>query len=201
MEIFKGNGDISKNAYLNWNTNLNDTSHNLYMLANDFKNASIVMMNVVLEDNVDKKADSLIMPILFCINQSIEIYLKAVIFLANQLDNKNEKITTSHDIKSLYNTLKGKIEKKGKTKGLEKHFSVMNAYINELYSYIKKPTDNKPKMDFARYPVDTDGKAHFYIESEDNVIVNVKALYDNFNKISASLECIYNLYMEERRNQ
>lgn len=198
MNIFESNGDICKNAYLNWNTQQCDTAHNFYVLANDFEEAAKTMLKAVIADNNDKKADTLIMPIFYCIDQSIEVYLKSVISLLNELDGKNESFSISHDIQFLYNTMKSRIEKKEKsTKGLQKHFSALKNYIDELYVNIKKPSDNKPKIDFARYPIDSDGKPHFYIESSDNVVVNVMELNKRYIDVASSLQSIYSMYREE----
>ena len=78
-ELFSYNPDISKNAYLNWNTDKNDYAYNMYLLASDYADGAITLINSILIDNRDKKADALIMPVLYCIDQSIEVYIKAVL--------------------------------------------------------------------------------------------------------------------------
>lgn len=202
MAIFSYNSDINKNAYLNWNTDKRDKIHNFHVLAKDFEEAAITMLEAVLNENRDKKADRLIMPIFYCIDQSIEVYLKAAISLLNELMEINEKVPNSHDIRFLYETMKSRIEKKEKsTKGLQKHLSALKDYIDELYKYIKPSENSKPNMDFARYPVDTKGNPHFYIESSDNVVVNVEELNKVFNKVVCSLEGIYLMYDEELENE
>lgn len=51
MIIFESSGDISKNAYLNWNADKYDMTHNFYVLAKDFEEAAITLMKAVLESN------------------------------------------------------------------------------------------------------------------------------------------------------
>ncbi len=200
MKIFESNGDIAKNAYLNWNTYPNDIVHNFYILAKDFEEAAKTMLNAVLSNNIDKKADNLIMPIFYCINQSIEVYIKAVIMLINRIEKKNEKSEVTHDIQCLYNKMINAIEK-DPTEDLINNFSILKDYIDELYVHIKKPLNSKPKMDFARYPVDTTGKPYFYIETTENVVVNVEELNKKFETISSTLEAIYAMYEKEWENR
>lgn len=197
MKIFETNRNINKNAYLNWNTDKHDTAHNFYVLAKDFEEAAITLMKAVLENNIDKKADSLIMPIFYCIDQSIEVYLKAIIQLRNYALNIQKKIYKKHDIRTLFEKMRNKLDSKESTDDFEKCFKALSSYIEELYKYIKPTENSKLNMDFARYPVDIEGNPHFYIESSDNVVVNVEELYRRFTAIVSSLEGIYSMYREE----
>ena len=158
MIIFESSGDINKNAYLNWNTDKHDTAHNFYVLAKDFEEAAITLMKAVLENNKDKKADSLI---------------------------------------TLFEKMRDKLDSKESIDDFEKCFKALSSYIEELYKYIKPTENSKLNMDFARYPVDTKGNPHFYIESSDNVVVNMEELHRRFTAIASSLEGIYSMYREE----
>lgn len=197
MKIFETNRNINKNAYLNWNTDKHDTAHNFYVLAKDFEEAAITLMKAVLENNIDKKADSLIMPIFYCIDQSIEVYLKAIIQLRNYALNIQEKIYDKHNIRTLFGRMRDKLDSKESIDDFEKCFKALSSYIEELYKYIKPTENSKLNMDFARYPVDIEGNPHFYIESSDNVVVNVEELHKRFTAIASSLEGIYSMYREE----
>ena len=150
MIIFESSGDINKNAYLNWNTDKHDTAHNFYVLAKDFEEAAITLMKAVLENNKDKKADSLIMPIFYCIDQSIEVYLKAIIQLRNHALNIQEKIYNKHDIYTLFEKMRDKLDSKESIDDFEKCFKALSSYIEELYKYIKPTENSKLNMDFAR---------------------------------------------------
>ena len=71
-ELFSSNCDIRKNAYLNWRTRQGDPAYNLHIMASNFADSALTLINAVLQDNTDKKADTLIMPILYSIDQAIE---------------------------------------------------------------------------------------------------------------------------------
>ena len=197
MNIFESSGDISKNAYLNWNTYQSDTAHNFFVLANDFEEAAKTMLKAVLTDNTDKKADSLIMPIFYCIDQSIEVYLKAIIQLQNAALKKQEKIYDKHNILTLFEKMRDKLDLKDSADNFEDNFKALSSYIDELYKYIKPTENSKVNMDFARYPVDTKGNPHFYIESSDNVVVNLEELNIRFTEITSTLQGMYSMYREE----
>lgn len=196
--IFSYNADINKNAYLNWRTHSGNTPENFKVLADGFSSAALILLNSLIEDNALKEADTVIMPILYSIDQSIELYLKATIKVLSEISETDEKVPTTHDIFDLYKLLISKINRKEvTTKGLQKHFQELESYIDELYSYIKPKGVNKPKIDFARYPIDTDGKEHFYVAETENVTIDLENLKIRFEDISESLECIYSFYSEE----
>lgn len=205
MDIFEANRDISKNAYMNWNMIKDDIPHNLKELANSYANSAELMMSMVIENNIDKKADALIFPIFYSINQSIEVYLKSIIAEIEELEGNILCNYTTHDILELFNNLKSKIKKKEKkTKKLEATLRPLKEYIDNLYHYINvKDEDGKNKLyiDFARYPINTDGKPHFYITEKTNMIVNVEMLSTEYKKIHFLLEGLYAMYEEERESK
>ena len=197
-KLFSYNQDIQRNAYLNWRTDKNDKAHNLYILASDFADSAIVMINAILSDNSDKKADALIMPIFYSIDQSIELYIKTIIRRLEEQMNENVSTYNTHDIAQLREIMESKIRKKEiRTSGLKKHLQPVSDFIDELYVKIKRINDNGKtvvNMDFARYPFDTEGNPHFYIEEDDNVVVDVENLYNRFIAIRTSLEALCYMY-------
>lgn len=204
-EIFSYNIDINKNAYLNWRTDRHDNAHNLYVLASDYADGAITLINCILVDNYDKKADALIMPIMYSIDQSIELFLKAIIREIEELEGNTISNYKTHDIDELLKTMVAHIKKKEvKTKGLEKHLKPVTSFISELYKQIKS-TDEKGhtslNIDFARYPISPDGSPHFYVESIENVVIDVENLNSRFTEIRDSLEGLYCMYEAERENQ
>lgn len=200
--IFSYNADIERNAYLNWRTDKNDQSSNLFVFASDYADAAIALINTILEDNRDKKADALIMPILYDIDQSIELYIKAIIRRIEELNGNQISVYKTHDIYALERELVSKIKRKESTsKGLDKHLSPVTAFIDELYQKIKGKVDNgrvEINIDFARYPFNVDGVAHFYINEDDNVVIDVENLGHRFSKIRDSLEALYLMYDNEK---
>lgn len=200
--IFSYNADIKRNAYLNWRTDKIDHSSNLYIFASNYADAAIALINTILEDNRDKKADALIMPILYDIDQSIELYIKGIIRCIEEVIGDQISIYKTHDIYALERELISKIQRKeSSSKGLEKHLSPVSAYIDELYQKIRSKADNgrlEVNIDFARYPFNVDGMAHFYIKENDNVVIDVENLGHRFIEIRDSLEALYLMYNNER---
>lgn len=94
--IFSYNADISKNAYLNWRIAGHNIAGNLTILAESFENAAKELMQSVLRDNRLKQADSLIFPIMYSVDQSIELYLKAIIYNIECLTTGQTIVTLPH---------------------------------------------------------------------------------------------------------
>ena len=159
------------------------------------------MIEKILLNNMDKKADALIMPIIYSIDQSIELYLKSVIHMLEELAGEIPSNYTSHNIEELKNQMVSKIKsKESKIKGLEKHLKPVSDFIDALYSKIKIKDRNgkcKVKIDFARYPFDTNGDPHFYIEDPDNVVIDIENLKERFLEIRGCLESLYLKYKNE----
>ncbi len=197
--IFSYNSDISKNAYMNWRTNETDIPNNLFVLAEGFSKAAKLLMAEIIEDNLDKKADCIIFPIIYSIDHSIELYLKAIIRAIEIIEKKKISNYKTHDIKALLNTMISLIEKKEiKTKGLQRHIEPVESYINELYSLIRVDESKKGlKIDFARYPIDTDERPHFYICDLNNVVIDIENLMERHQKIQVCLESLFYKYQRE----
>lgn len=204
-EIFSYNADIRKNAYLNWRTDKHDDAHNLYVLASDYADGAIALINSILSDNSDHKADALIMPIMYCIDQSIEVFLKAIIREIESLTENTISNYKSHDIDELLTIMVSHIKKKEvKTKGLEKYIEPVTLFIKELYKKIEvmsKDGHRTLNIDFARYPISPNGKAHFYVEATENVVVDIENLGMRFSEIRECLDGLYCMYEAEREIQ
>ena len=197
-KLFSYNVDISKNAYLNWRTSKEDVAKDLEVLAEGFATAALLLINKALEDNSDKKADIIIFPILYSIDQSVEVYLKAIIRMIETLNGGAVNSYTTHDIQSLLNTTLGMMKKReATTKGLSKHIEPLKKYIDELYALIKvKDQDGKETLniDFARYPIDTVGEPHFYVKDSKNVVIDVENLLHRFEEIKDCLSSLCSYY-------
>lgn len=195
--IFSYNADTSKNAYLNWRVTDHDAARNLVILAESFESAAKELMRSVLRDNRLKQADSLIFPIMYSIDQSIELYLKATLYNVEYLSTGKPNNYTTHDIESLFHTMISQIKKKEvKTAGLQAKVSVLQEYIDELYSYIKSQ-DGKVNLDFARYPFNTKGNPHFYVCTSKNIVIDIDNLFTRYSDIMDCLDGLYCMYATE----
>jgi len=198
QKLFSNNPDIQKNAYLNWRTCKRAPAHNLFVLASNYADGAFIMIDAIITDNKDKKADGLIMPILYSIDQSIELFIKAIIRLLEEQHGGTVSNYAHHNIEELKNQMVAKIRKiASKTVGLEKHLKPVTDFINELYTKIKVKNSKGQdvvNIDFARYPFDNDGNPHFYVDAPNNVVIDVENLRKIFTDIRVSLESLYFMY-------
>jgi len=198
-DIFSYNNDIEKNAYMNWRTQHYDHIHNMIVIAEGFRDSALLLVKEILEDNSGKRADNLIFPILFNANHSIEVYLKAICWTQNQLLGKNDTFDGNHNLQGLFkkvvdleNELKNSNEQV-----FHEMLSNLKAYINELYGKIErtaidKKGNNKTLHDitFCRYTLNNDLEPQFYINTFDNVVVDLENFFTVFQDIFDSLDSL-----------
>lgn len=195
--IFSANSDIRKTAYMNWRMSKWDLPHDFKVIGEGFKDATRILMHSVLLDNSTKQADSLIFPISFIINHSIEMYLKAILKLLHILQPNNTVKIWGHDIKELFDDMESQIKDLEKsTEGLNEALENLKSYIDELYSLIEDE-NGKPRIEYARYPVDPCNNPFFYIVAIENVVVDIENLLTRYDEIMDTLEGIYLKYENE----
>ncbi|WP_052766834.1 hypothetical protein [Sporolactobacillus inulinus] len=75
----------------------------------------------------------------------------------------------------------------------------LKEYIDELFAKIEKEVNGKGKdnMDFSRYPLDMNYQSHFYIDTFDNVVVDLENFIDRFKEIRQNLRQIAMHYLYE----
>lgn len=199
-KIFDNNLDIKKTAYMNWLMDSHDNANNLYVIGNGYSEAALILIDSILFNNCDKKADRIIFPLLYNINQSIELLLKATIWVLERKESDKPTTYNEHDINALYCQMIAKIKRKEQsTKGLIRHFDALTNYIDELYQKIGEKGE-KPHIDFARYPTDINSKSYYYVETYNNEMVDIENLKKNYLEIIESLNSIYLMYKEEPEN-
>lgn len=190
INIFTGNENSHKTAFLNWRTSTQEDIGNMLVLADGFLSSAIELAKGCVEDNIDKKADILIFPMLHNANHGIELYLKSLIWTLNKLTKSNFKIEGKHNIKQMFETVQAKIKD---YKGNEwlRHFNDQNEnldeYISELFSYIID-VGKKDNMDFSRYPITNNYENHFYIDFLDNIEVDLENFILRFEQIKEVLD-------------
>jgi len=191
--IFSNNDVIDKNAYLNWRTKDGEDIQNLLALADGFMKSAIELSKICIEDNLQKQADILIFTILANVNHGIELYLKSTLWTLNKLLKNGRKIEGRHNIKQIFQTVKARAKDLKGDKYLKSYACEninLNEYIDELFSLITIDENNKDQMDFSRYSMTTEYKNHFYIESLENVIVDLENFALRFTEIHKKLKDI-----------
>ncbi len=124
-DIFSYNADVNKTAYMNWRTSHHDHIYNMIVIADGFMNSAIMLAETALIDNWDKKADSLIYPIIFNANHAIELYLKATVWTLNILLDNQQKIEGQHDIQQILQTVIKRVQEFETDKEKRKKFKNM----------------------------------------------------------------------------
>lgn len=208
-KIFTSNLDINKTAYLNWRTEKHQPIHNMNVLADGYLKGALILSRQCLVDNNDKKADILIYPILFSVNQAIELYAKSICWSLNILLGYKSSYIENHDIRGILLTVKQKVNEFGfdSPGSGEQNFNEMikplDLYIDELYLKIGKNGEINTafhNIDFSRYPINNRKENHFYVNEYDNIVIDLENFIDVFENIYDCLSRLagyyYNLVFE-----
>lgn len=200
-DVFSYNIDINKTAYMNWRTNKHDYINNMINVADGFMESSLILAKEIVNDNYGKRADVIIFPILFNANHAIELYLKAITWTLNVLLKNNKKIEGNHNINQMFNNMKSRVmefetdkDRKAQFKKLTQNLS---CYLDELKTKIndKESKKGQDNMDFARYPFDNKYINHFYVDTYDNVTVDLENFINRFTEIGNNLRSIAQHYL------
>ena len=211
-KVFSCNLDIRKNAYMNWRTDRYEPIHNLNTLAQGYFENAILSIKACLADNIDRKADILIFPILFSINHAIELYEKSICWSLNILLGFNTTYKSNHDIRGIWYTVKQKAREFGFGYGREEEVFMemiipLEKYLDEIYQNIMTNDFNKAyhNIDFSRYPINNHEDNHFYINQYDNVVVDLENLLEWSMSINDCLSRLagtyYSLVLEKSEMQ
>ncbi|BCD05079.1 TPA: hypothetical protein QC443_003813 [Bacillus cereus] len=203
--IFSYNTNIDKNAYMNWRTHSYDPIHNMIVVAEGFKDSALLLVKEILKDNTDKKADNLIFPVLFNANHSIEVYLKAICWTQNLLLNKSDTFDGNHNLKGLFTkvvTLENELNILEDKSVFYKELNNLESYIDELYEKIERIVKDKKGNDkiihditFCRYALNNDLEPQFYINTFDNVVVDLENFLTVFEQIFKTLDSLSTHYI------
>lgn len=133
---------------MNWRTEKHEPIHNMNVLAEGFFEGATLLIKTCLADNHDHKADGLIFPILFSMNQAVELYIKSICWSLGILLGYKEPFKADHDIRGIWYTAKERIKEFGFAEGRkETDFLEMiiplEKYMDELYKRIMADDFNK----------------------------------------------------------
>ncbi|WP_207424972.1 hypothetical protein [Pedobacter sp. SYSU D00535] len=203
--IFSRNEDYNKIAFLNWRIEQYSDILNMVNIADGFMKSAIELSNFALTNNREKVADILIFPILTNANHSIELYLKAIMWMLNKKMGEELKIEGKHNIRQIYATVRSKIKSYGgglSLKDFTESTLGLSLYIEELFEKTNA-TPKEDKMDFSRYPFSEKYVNHFYVDEIGNVEVDLENFISRFTEIHQSLDRIseYLYYIELNQEQ
>ena len=202
-KVFSYNSDINKNAYMNWRTRKHEPIQSMNVIADGYFESAILLAKECLNNNDDKKADVLIFPMLFSVNQAIELYVKSICWSLNILMGSKSKFKKNHDIRGIWFTAKEKIKEYGFGYGCEeadfnKMIKNFENYLNEISKTIMKDNINEAyhNIDFSRYPVNNQDEYHFYLKTYDNVVVDLENFIEVLEDIRKCLSCLADFYYQ-----
>jgi len=210
-EIFS-QGDIEKTAYLNWRTSRYDHIQNMLVIADGFRDSALLLVKELLKDNTTKRADNIIFPILFNTNHSIEVYLKAICWTQNLLLGIDDTFPGNHNLKGLFDKvveLESKLGHPSDKSRFMDMLSKLEAYIDELYGNIERTVRNGNGKDkiihditFCRYTLNNNLEPQFYINTFDNVVVDLENFLAVFKEIFENLSSLamhYQAHLEAKQ--
>jgi hypothetical protein len=187
--IFSSNPDYEKTAFVNWRMSPHSDILNLINIADGFMQSAIALAQQCIDNNSRKQADILIFPILANANHGIELYLKGIVWILNDILQTSQKVQGNHNIQQLYSTAVARIQSyEGglPSKDFRTETTNLKAYIDELFDKLGF-TDRNDKMDFSRYPFSKDYAHHFYVTAVGNVCVDLENFVARFIAIHSSL--------------
>lgn len=171
FDLFSG---IEETAYLNWRFDFNrDVESQFFDMAKGYFETSLCLIENCISDNHSHKADIWIFPIMFNVVHGIEVYLKGFnsiyrILTKLQADEYQEsKIEGKHDIRQLCQVAVKLLKDSHNIELLDEMLFVQK-FIEILYQ-------NTDDMTFARYPINSKGGKHFYVERKENVTIDLNA--------------------------
>ena len=165
--------DQQNYAFISWRMRDGNDSQKYVEQGEGYFVSSIILLEQCLLENRDRKGDGVIFPILFNIEQGIELYLKGFIYLIRENGaSVNFKINV-HNIKQLLFNFTDTISSWSSNYADIAccNFDYVNRLIDLLF---EKTTD----CTYARFPFDNSGNGHFYVNSSENIIIDMKILLE-----------------------
>lgn len=165
--------DYRYQANLSWQFDIKrSTEIKFYVLGKAYMQTSKNLIYTCINDNVDGKANTWILPILFSTIHAIELYLKGlnshlkILKKYHEDDLKLTKIEGNHDIKQLCEETISLLKKLSYSDML-KDYMIVKKFINYLYMFTED-------MSFARYPIDKKkSKSQFYVDSNSPYLIDL----------------------------
>lgn len=200
--FFKYGKQIDTTAYLSWNFNFSYTRENDFdIMSNAYYECTMELIDKCLKDNSDKKMDTWIFPILYNISHSIELKLKAIYIYQK---GKIEFSKTNHKwLKLIENIKEFYINENDKENVSQYKMKMNNQFIlslsiveNFLESFLSQTDD----ITFMRYPIDKNSNEFFYNNSEENIVIDLILLRNEFILSYYLLNFIVEMNYEESSN-
>lgn len=179
-------------AYMTWRMHERGKSHKYKEQGEGYFVSSIILLEQCLIENRDRKGDGLIFPILFNIEQGIELYIKALIYLSSENGASIAFRVMNHDIRTLRSEFGNMIMSydNNLANTALRDFDYLDKFMGLLF---EKTSD----CTYARFPYDSSNNEHFYVDASENIIVDMKVLLEWSKSIFYILDRNYYLLSSE----
>lgn len=204
INIFNGPGNHNDHAFLNWRYSIFTKApyDKFDVMSESYFDATQILLDNIIENNDDKRADSVIFSVLFSFHHYIEIKIKAIMNYYVNIEPSNPALikylgkteegslvlkpypNNEHNINQLFKELM-KIIKSSSLKYIEKsdsRFEYLKSYLKQINKY--QIFKDSPQLDFTRYPIGKKEKNYFYTDTNKNITISPI----NFKKISKHIE-------------
>lgn len=182
--VFNKYNTIERTAYLNWRTSFaictNNVAEYFIIYAEGYRDSVIECLVECLNDNSDKKVDSLCFPILFNSYHALELYSKAYLiklnyYLSGDINSFDIKHKTNERLTTCLALMK-KIDVKGQF--TDEIIIMIQVIINFVNTF-----DKFGSFTFARYPLNNKNNYEKFIKSLDNETIDLVKLYDQLKMV------------------
>lgn len=187
-------------AYMSWTFNFScGVDEEFDIMSNAYYECTLELINKCISDNKDKKLDTWIFPILYNASHSIELKLKSIyLYINNCLEQSN----LNHKWTNLIENLK-KYYKEQNKKNSQIQKKINNQFILVLEiteKFIKNFLSETDNISFPRYPIDCKNEDFFYNKSDENVVVDLILLRNEYILCYYLLNYIVEMNIEEKSN-
>lgn len=192
--------NLDSTAYISWRFNFSYEKENDFdIMSNAYFECALELINKCIEDNKDKKLDIWIFPILYNISHSLELKLKSIYLY---IQKKLEPSKTNHNWIDLIRDIKGYyIQENQKEMSFKKKMNEQFILSLEIAEHFLECLLSKSEdVTFIRYPVDKKNNEFFYNKSEENVVIDLILLRNEFILSYYLLNFIVEMNVEESSN-
>lgn len=194
MKIFNSKSNKYDLAVIDLKISKENEASSLSKLANSYLTTSIVLLENSIDDNIYLK-DDLIMPIVFLVNQGIELHIKSIRLSLNVILGVKKRRIRSSDLHGLWISTKNKMIQCTNDINKDEFNSWCKPIENYIDEWIKITYGDNSNLD---YPTFNFGNNRNYIHNYCNVLVDLKKYLILVRDINDSFHRISQFYLDSR---
>ena len=203
MNYFFTGGGGNTSAILTWTMQCTTPSEEHYKMAQGYAQAAKIVIESLLQDNRNKRADKIVFPLLFLTEQAVELYLKSILIVIDELNGGNHDIQKTHDLKKLYDNVCTAVLDVEPTSDFREGLKALEVYLSERAALIPDDEVQQREAFFAmRFPTTIKKKGYFYVNQMENIYFSLVNYYRTFPEILDRLDgyqCRYAYMLEQKQ--